>query len=118
MKLQSPAVKRMKKGSSFFGYTDTSWKAGSSSLSAHSEIYLNAFCLSDSVILISTCAAWIGIEQMSLLKRIGQESEGALPGAVEQVEGAVHPLPVLQVEERVRYRLGVAPLCYWIGRVG
>lgn len=24
---QRPAVKRMKKGSSFFGYTDTSWKA-------------------------------------------------------------------------------------------
>ena len=47
---------------------------------------------------------------MSLLERVGDEPEGALPGAVEQVEGAVHPLPVLQVEERVRYRLGVAPL--------
>lgn len=28
VKEQRPAVKRMKKGSSFFGYTDTSWKAG------------------------------------------------------------------------------------------
>lgn len=27
VKEQRPAVKRMKKGSSFFGYTDTSWKA-------------------------------------------------------------------------------------------
>ncbi len=36
VKLQSPAVKRMKKGSSFLGYTDTSWNEGSSSLSAHS----------------------------------------------------------------------------------
>jgi hypothetical protein len=41
VKLQSPAVKRMKKGSSFFGYTDTSWNEGNSSLSAHStHIYL------------------------------------------------------------------------------
>ena len=36
VKLQSPAVKRMKNGSSFLGYTDTSWNAGSSSRSAHS----------------------------------------------------------------------------------
>lgn len=28
VKEQRPAVKRMKKGSSFFGYTDTSWNAG------------------------------------------------------------------------------------------
>lgn len=28
VKEQRPAVKSMKKGSSFFGYTDTSWKAG------------------------------------------------------------------------------------------
>lgn len=27
VKEQRPAVKRMKKGSSFFGYTDTSWNA-------------------------------------------------------------------------------------------
>lgn len=27
VKEQRPAVKRMKKGSSFFGYTETSWKA-------------------------------------------------------------------------------------------
>ena len=37
VKLQSPAVKRMKNGSSFLGYTDTSWNAGSSSRSAHSD---------------------------------------------------------------------------------
>lgn len=28
VKEHRPAVKRMKKGSSFFGYTDTSWNAG------------------------------------------------------------------------------------------
>jgi hypothetical protein len=28
VKEQRPAVNRMKKGSSFFGYTETSWNAG------------------------------------------------------------------------------------------
>ena len=37
VKEHSPAVKRMKNGNSFFGYTDTSWNAGNNSLSAHSE---------------------------------------------------------------------------------
>ena len=65
---------------------------------------------------LNSPSPWVWVEEVSLLERVGYEPEGALPGAVEQVEGAVHPLPVLQVEERVRYRLGVAPLCYRIWR--
>merc|ERR1719322_1990847 len=61
-------------------------------------------------------AAWVWVEEVSLLERVWDEPEGALPGAVEQVEGAVHPLPVLQVEERVRYRLRVAPLQHMLRR--
>ena len=47
---------------------------------------------------------------MSLLQRIGQESEGALPGAVEQVQGPVHSLPVREMIERVAERLAVPAL--------
>ena len=36
VKEQRPAVNKMKNGNSFFGYTDTSWKEGNSSRSAHS----------------------------------------------------------------------------------
>ena len=41
VKLHNPAVKRMKKGSSFFGYTDTSWNTGNNSRSAHSVFLEN-----------------------------------------------------------------------------
>ena len=38
---------------------------------------------------------------MSLLKGVGQQPEGSLPRAVQQVQGPVHPLPVGQVIEGI-----------------
>ena len=47
---------------------------------------------------------------MALLKRVGQEPECALPGAVQKVQSPVHSLPVREMIERVAERLAVAAL--------
>jgi len=47
------------------------------------------------------CAARIWIEQMSLLQWVGKQSEGPLPGAVQQVQSPIHPLPMSEMIECV-----------------
>lgn len=55
---------------------------------------------------------WVGEEKVPLLEGVGYEAEGALPGAMEQIESSIHSLPVCQMEEAVGYGLGVTALEY------
>jgi len=50
------------------------------------------------------------------LQGVGQHAEGALPGAVQQVEGTLHLLPVRQVEEGVGDGFRVTPLQHVLRR--
>jgi hypothetical protein len=61
-------------------------------------------------------AGWIGVEKVTPLQGVGQHAEGALPGAVQQVESALHLLPVRQVEEGVGDRFRVATLQHVLRR--
>ena len=58
----------------------------------------------------SLCATRIRMKQMPLLKRIWYKPKGALPGALQQVQGPLHSLPMLQVEKGVRQSLAIASL--------
>ena len=52
----------------------------------------------------------VWVEQVSLFQRGGNDAKSAFPRAVEEVESALHLLPMCQVEEGVADGLRVASL--------
>lgn len=84
VKEQRPAVKRMKKGSSFFGYTDTSWKAAAaggkegnlkSAQEARQEewrsAHVSGVLTGQELPVCRLCASRVWVEQVTLLQRVG-----------------------------------------------
>lgn len=61
-------------------------------------------------------AGWVGVEKVTPLKGVGQHAKGSLPGAVQQVEGPLHLLPVRQVKESVGNRLRITSLQHVLRR--
>jgi len=55
-------------------------------------------------------AARVGVEEVSLLQRVGDEAEGALPGALQEVARPLHSLPMDQVVKCIGNGLAVSPL--------
>ena len=72
----------------------TSWKTGKSSRSAHSvqlqlKETINGNLQGHVAIIKKSPRVWV--EEVAFLQWIGKQAEGALPGAVQQVQGTINP---------------------------